>query len=295
MTDSTENMNALESSNCCGVVTLYNPHDGVIEFIDSYLSHLDKLYVVDNSPEPSPHILGVLRQHAEIEVLSSNGNTGVAAALNLGARRALQDGYTWLLTMDQDSYFCQSQIVKIIRALATVDYETTAIVSPMHDPAHLSAGPCRLEPKLVTITSGSFLNLSLIQSIGFFDEKLFIDEVDHDYCLRANLCGYQVLQATNCFLLHQIGTPTRRRFLLRVRTVYEHNPKRIYFIVRNNLYIQAKYHEAFPRYTRKNRRHVRKHVLAHFKYSPDRLTYLRYWLLAKKHFRQGVFGNAVNL
>ena len=34
------------------------------------------------------------------------------------------------------------------------------------------------------MTSGNLLNLKIAEKIGDFEEKLFIDEVDHDYCYR---------------------------------------------------------------------------------------------------------------
>ena len=55
------------------------------------------------------------------------------------------------------------------------------------------------------ITSGSLINTSIFSEIGGYNEKLFIDEVDHEYCYRIKMLGYSVLQLENILLNHTLG------------------------------------------------------------------------------------------
>jgi rhamnosyltransferase len=91
------------------------------------------------------------------------------------------------------------------------------------------------------------LNLSLFNIIGGFDEALFIDEVDLDFCYNSITKGYQIIQFKNVFLNHSLGKISFHKSLknlkLTPRTL--HSPQRVYYMVRNFLYVNAKYKNKF--------------------------------------------------
>jgi len=41
--------------------------------------------------------------------------------------------------------------------------------------------------------------------VGGFEEKLFIDFVDHEYCFKIKMAGHRILQTSSSILLHRIG------------------------------------------------------------------------------------------
>ena len=43
------------------------------------------------------------------------------------------------------------------------------------------------------ITAGSLISIMAYKAIGGYNEALFIDEVDHEYCYRLRREGFQVL------------------------------------------------------------------------------------------------------
>lgn len=77
-----------------GIVTLYNPTDDDIKNISTYIDDIDKLYIVDNT-EGSDNKKRLPR-NKKIEYIFKNENLGVATAMNMGAEKALKDGYKWL-------------------------------------------------------------------------------------------------------------------------------------------------------------------------------------------------------
>ena len=81
-----------------GIVT-YNPDqwDRYENGIKKILEQVDKIYVFNNG-DKLDNI-----SDARIDVFSENENKGVAYALNRIMNKAKNDGYVWVLTMDQDS------------------------------------------------------------------------------------------------------------------------------------------------------------------------------------------------
>ena len=77
--------------------------------------------------------------------------------------------------------------------------------------------------------------------IGYFDETLFIDGVDFDYCIRIRKNKFKIAQVNSALLMHHLGD--MREKSLFGWTVYPtyHNHIRRYYIVRNKLRLGAKY------------------------------------------------------
>ena len=90
------------------VLVFYNPSSDNIEFINTYIDEVDKLYVNDNSDDNIKR----LNNTDKIEYVKLNKNMGIAYALNVGAKRAVKDKFKYLLTLDQDSKITK-KILKI--------------------------------------------------------------------------------------------------------------------------------------------------------------------------------------
>ena len=88
-----------------GIVVWYNPTEKEKKSIFSYLSCLEKLYIFDNSNNRND-----ITKNLKIEYIYKGENAGIAKALNVGARKAIEEGYKWLLTLDQDSKITESII-----------------------------------------------------------------------------------------------------------------------------------------------------------------------------------------
>ncbi|MES1219187.1 MAG: glycosyltransferase, partial [Bacteroidota bacterium] len=99
------------NKNIAGIVVLYNPDEGqLLRNIGSYLPFIDKLFVIDNTERPALNNLQEKLQSLQgVNYTANKTNEGIAAALNKGAAMASENGYRWLLTMDQDSFFEDGQ------------------------------------------------------------------------------------------------------------------------------------------------------------------------------------------
>lgn len=274
-----------------GIIVLYNPNQTVVENIASYIDDLDMLYAVDNSDQKQSNIINSLLKNSKIHYINNNGNQGIAQALNIGANKAIEMGCQWLLTMDQDSSFNPVVFKKYLECFQrTPNPEEIAIFSPNYLKANNIESSCSFTEKLTTITSGSLLNLHSYSIIGEFNEELFIDEVDHEYCLRAHLFNYKVVQFETIFLQHQIGSQIKIKLLGKVHFKNIHAPIRHYYMTRNSLYILFKYHNKFPSYTRNHIWKVFKTLLFALIYGEKKFIRSIYILQAIRHFLIGKMG-----
>lgn len=234
------------------VVVLYNPDGLVCDNIRSYLDQVDVVYAVDNSDRESVH-LKVLKSEGKIHYIPNSRNLGIAKALNMGAKRAIWEGYRYLLTMDQDSSATVGMVDALLGCLEPGEESQVGIVSPFHltdiDTAPVG-GPPR-EEILTAWTSGNLLNLEIFAIVGPFRDDLFIDFVDHEYCLRLQSHGYRVVQSNLAVLHHCIGTDLKKnKFLHLTLITSNHSCIRRYYITRNRFWVRKRYGRQFPEFFR---------------------------------------------
>ena len=227
----------------CGVVVWYNPGIQEVTNIKSYLNNIDKLFVVDNSVIDNKQLLQKLETNYKIEYTSNGENLGIARALNLGCQSAINQGYDWILTMDQDSEFEKMMVEKYKRNVEEMieKDKSIAIFAPVINKKQMEK--CEYVNKV--ITSGNILNLNAYEIVKGFDDELFIDEVDHDLCFNLLNKGYKIYQFSDIKLKHKLGDSKKISVLNKTFTAMNHNYIRKYYIVRNRLVVKNRY----PQYT----------------------------------------------
>lgn len=248
----------------CGVV-LFNPTPEQLDNVNR-LEGFVRLYRVDNSLE----------------------NRGIAWALNELARQALADGYEWLLTLDQDANLPAGDFNKYVSAFdAYDDKENTAIISPTTEGTPSGI----VEDVIITMTSPSLTNLSIWKELGGFADELFIDEVDHEYCLRAKSKGYRIVRLGNVFIPH---SPGKWMMIKTVRGYHTeiawHPPRRLYYMFRNYWYLRKRYSKAFPEFMQNRRIVVLAKVREYVLYHPRKLETVYQMARGTFHGMIGRFG-----
>lgn len=232
----------LQRNRIAGTVILYNSSVAVFDNIKTYIDQVEVLYVVDNSDRPNAELISRFSEIPTVEFMSNGGNKGVAHALNTAARQAIVDGFTHLLTMDDDSK-APARMVDTMRKFLDqyADHEKVGIISAVHN-ADPSPAIFRIVP--YTMTSGNLLDLRIYQKVGGFWEELFIDHVDHEYGLRLNDAGYQVIELLGLFLNHSLGESKPWSSWFHTGKFISHKPSRMYYIARNG-WLVAKKHPRF--------------------------------------------------
>lgn len=223
-----------------GAIILYNPEKLLIGNILSYLEDLDKLYIFDNSTISNIEFPESIK--AKIKYIHSGDNKGIAVRLNEAIFFARSEGFEYLLTMDQDSSFNSGDLANyksIVKQHPQIN--EIAMFGVAHDilmqkNTILDNGNNKL------ITSGSIINLSIIPDQLLFDEQLFIDSVDIEFCFNAWSHHLKTILINKILLNHSIGEVrlvTTPLFHKKKRMI--HSPSRLYYIVRNFFYVRKKH------------------------------------------------------
>lgn len=264
------------------VTILYNPDNNICDNIISYLPYADVLIIADNSA--TKEIPDSLLRNDKVVYLHDGENRGIAERLNEAAKIAKEKGYEWLLTMDQDSCFEQVQIEKYFSYVDDYAYKEQVAIFGVEFEKKQPEEKVIAEEVNYLITSGSLVNLNLFDTIGKFDEKLFIDEVDLEYCFRAITKGYKIIKLPFIFLNHNLGEKGNYRSLKNLKTTQRalHSSLRIYYMVRNFLYVQKKYPNQFLLEDKERKNTLINRIKNNLLYGNTRLLTLR---LIKKGFR----------
>ena len=237
-------------------VVLYNPDDTIFENILTYGNYVDKLIVVDNSLKKNNLLIDRLNEVFESKLIyiNNNDNLGIATALNQACDKAIELQFKWILTMDQDSSFVNfSHYKKCLEKVQNVN--NVALLAANTDKegySNFDINECSCnyrEDKFSVITSANIVNLEYFEEIGRFNDKLFIDMVDYDYCLRINIKKFKILYFPDVFVEHKLGEVHLRTNIFTRKKKYktEHNAQRAYYISRNSLYLSKNYGKYFSK------------------------------------------------
>ncbi|KAA6349611.1 hypothetical protein EZS27_002939 [termite gut metagenome] len=278
-----------------GVCVLFNPINEMILNINSYINELGILYLIDNSDKPLSAQLPFLKtSNKQIKYICNNENLGIATALNIAARYAIQEGYEWLLTMDQDSKASLNMLSILYDFIQNTSIPNIGIVAAQPDT------PIRKKRKEsghtvmdTVITSGSLVNLNIYTLVGGFEDKLFIDYVDHYFSLGVRQNGYCIIQVNNAILHHTLGNSSVKYFFGIKMIPTNHNQLRKFYMTRNRLYLYKRYFKVFPMFVFKDIRQFFKEIIKLLLYEDNKITQLNCIYKGMQAYRKGIFGKFI--
>lgn len=242
------------ASGVCAVVVTHHPDATLLAAqLAALQAQADGIVVVDNAT-PEDSVRALCAPHPQVELLSLTENIGLAAALNAGITRARETpGMAYVLLMDQDSVPEPGMVTALKTTLARqsrharvaavgtrfldpregVDAPFVRIRFPVNRQLHCS-GACDEVACDFLITSGSLIPLEVLDEVGDMDERLFIDNVDLEWCFRATSKGYSLFGVCGARMLHHHGA-TRHRVPGVPRGVVVHTPRRLFYMMRNRV------------------------------------------------------------
>lgn len=200
------NTNAAEALTCKGIwggIVTYNPDLGrLCENVDAIAPQVEQLLVFDNGSKNYADIERALGDRARVIV--SPENLGMAKALNRLAEAAEAGGASDIVMLDQDSVASGNLVVgeAVYRS-----NEVGLVCALPIDRNHIVES---FDSSLVfeikrPITSGSMVNLSAWRAVGGYDERLFVDWVDDEFCDNLRKHGYRILRTNGTTILHELG------------------------------------------------------------------------------------------
>ena len=233
----------MKAEDVLAVVVSYDGLGKTKQSVEALRGQVGYILIVDNGSDvESLAVLDSLEREAGVSVTRLGVNCGIGYALNLGVQRAREMGYAWLLTMDQDSMVDPSMVsayrAEIERNPGRVSLAPNAVVNGR-------ARPVKSGVVGYAITSGNLVRVSVFEEIGLYDEGLFIDCVDFDFCLRLRQAGHSVWRVGNALMQHQLGDERAVPGFLK-KFYALHSPLRRYYMHRNFMYLGERYLFRFP-------------------------------------------------
>lgn len=243
-----------------GIVTFEPDIDRLRENIGAISPQVPLVIIYDNGSTNSQAISDLTADSPNVLVVHNGTNDGIAAALNRLAEAALNQGATFLLTLDQDSVCSPDMVSKLSGELADgIGMVTPHIVDRNKltleeyrrlDLPHVEQ--YRQPARRGAITSGAIVDLTAWTRVGGFDELFFIDYVDYDFNQRLMDAGYSILRVNAAPLLHEVGRATLTwlrvprkdlsgRWHMERFFAFGHSPARCYYKARNRVLFTRKH------------------------------------------------------
>ena len=221
-------------------------------------------------------------------LLSSGKNIGVAAALDLALDQAHKEGFEWMLTMDQDGSFEPLELTHLLECRYNTTANKTLLIAPIHTKELVAKRDgCQLKEVDIVMTSGNLVYVQNAKKIGGYNEKLFIDEVDHEFCFRGQLEGYRVFSLLSSYVNHQLGTC----FIKGNKKIRLYDPERLYYMMRNYLFLHKQYHQHNPEFFKERTQFLKKFFYQHLRYSPQRFQCLLMLFKGWYNYKKNNFGS----
>jgi hypothetical protein len=180
------------------------------------------LVVVDNGSPDACEIARLVDAIPTARLVALEENHGIAAGFNAGIAAALSGSpeIEWVLTLDQDSVLDGAAVSTALDCLATLQHAISrrcGVIGLRHRPVTADRGLWRLAERrldlgdlgtfrrrLLLISSGNLVRSEVAESCRF-DERLFIDQVDYDFCAEVRDAGFELFELKQVLMDHRIG------------------------------------------------------------------------------------------
>jgi len=265
-------------------IVLFNPNiDRLVENINSVITQIDKLLLIDNNSENISDIEKIILDK-KIEIIKNNQNFGIAKALNQILEYALDNNYSYFLSLDQDSILKENIIEKYKNY---IKYKDVAIITSHYIDLNVELNTKFSKNKFeyvnFCITSGSLCNTEILNKLGGFDDYMFIDYVDYDICSTVIENNYKILKINEIGFYHEVGKSKKIKFLFFESIVYNHSYTRTYYIIRNMYYYSYKHRKSIN--TIKMKFRILKKKILILLFEKYKIKKLKMIIRAKKDFK----------
>jgi rhamnosyltransferase len=224
----------------CAVIITFNPAPTFPDNVLNVAKQVDYIILVDNGSSGEPaRIVQKLAERSCCTLIRNAENLGIAVALNQGVKHALDGEFSWICTLDQDSQISDGFIPQMLETYEQDPHrDGIALIAPTYEDRE-SGVRVRVKKSskgevLAAMTSGSMMPATAIGKVGWFDEDLYMDAVDIEFCLRARRKGMKILQSP-AVLFHSLGRTRYYRWLGLRFGVTNHSAARRYYMTRNRL------------------------------------------------------------
>lgn len=197
-----------------------------------------------------------LLEKKKIDILGQQKNDGLSIAYNQILLKALEKNQEFVLLTDQDSRFEKFILNEFIKDVSLKEKQKPGVaifsMLPKNNEANiisefdLKKSKKKFVSKRFSINSGSLLRVSAWSQVGGYDEKLFIDKIDTDFCIALKSNRWDILQSRVHTFRHSVGKP--KRFLFGLISYNSQNAFRHYHSMYSRIHIFKKSIKNLSRY-----------------------------------------------
>lgn len=227
------------------LVTVYFPDECAVHKIATIIPQVDKTIVCDNTPMVQKGAVERIKALGNVDYVCFGANLGLSAAFN----RILKDrSYLWnpkdyIFFFDQDSVIESGHVEKMIFQFEQLRIENRDVgcLGPVYyNASSKTVEEPRCKHKIASqvysvssiITSSMLTTYAILEQVGFWNEKIFLDMADWDLCWRIQAAGHLCCLTNAVILQHCVGQGEKKLGPLRLRIG---SPVREYYQIRDCL------------------------------------------------------------
>lgn len=276
------------------IVVSYHPDDSFRQNLLSASHQFDLIIVVANSISDQDYLAEF--EADTFEFIQNETNEGLGNGLNAGCALALERGFQWAVTLDQDTELYPDFLNSMLEAWQ-VSRPLTAVMGSNY--FNVSRSRFRVPPtdfpqvreQVTVITSGCLTHLPTWSAIGEFRGDYFIDSIDHEFCLRARRAGFVVAINSRPGMSHNIGDELEYRASIARFLPYRHSVLRKYTSARNSTKTVIDYALREPLWGIKKLADILLQLIGILFFEPDKVLRLRACFLGVMHGCKGRLGS----
>lgn len=207
-----------------------------------------QIIIVDNA-SPGNDADKLEKEFKDVKIIRAGNNLGFAGGNNLGMEYALENGFDYILLLNNDTKADKEMIMHL---LAEAD-ETTVTVPAMYydsEPGTLWYGGGMVnkwtgnvehlsltEKQICSFATGCcmLIHRSIVERVGRMSEQYFMYCEDMDYSIRLGMAGVRIMYVPHAKLWHKIGKSSGGNT----------SAFSIYYITRNRLFCIKKHVKYF--------------------------------------------------
>ncbi len=214
-------------NNIIAGIVLYNPDiSRLIEVIEAIYNQVQSVCVFDNGSKNWTEVKKEIEDayHNEIICIRNEVNAGIGYATNRIFEEALKLGFDWVLTLDHDT-ICPHKLITEYKKVS-ID-NTLGMICPSVIDKEIVSNTWKPNNKTAVelvdrcIQSGALVSVSAWKDVNGFDEWMFIDFVDFDFCTRLKINNYNIYRCNNVVIDHQLGNREETRLAPLFRRIYK--------------------------------------------------------------------------
>ena len=231
------------------IVTFYFAERAQFEIFGKVTDLFDRIVIFDNTPSETILASKTEQLDSKTTIIRNGFNVGLAEAYNhcIKTQKVRADDIVMLL--DQDTTITGHSALKSYIDRYAKQRKGDEIVGFRGRRLWKKHRRAEKPEAAWVINSGMLFTGQIWMNVGGFDQSFFVDDVDHEFCMRARDLGVTIsLIQTNAFI-HEVGSPK----VFRLPKPFDrislsssgHAPWRRYYWAKNRTILLARHRSLF--------------------------------------------------